>query len=400
MMRLAWIILIGLGVVWGQGRRVDPPALAESGMAFLTTGPDGRVYLSWIDPENGGHALRYARWEGTQWGKPETIAAGKNWFVNWADFPSLAVGADGSMLAHWLTRAEGGGKFGYGIRVARRAPGGGWREIHGMSLKETEDYAGFLSFGAGGALYLAPPAEGASGGSAHAGHDDHGHRKTLRFLRLRADGSVESDNELDSDVCSCCQTSVVETGRGLLGAYRDHREGEIRDISVVRFVDGAWTAPKTLHPDGWKINGCPTEGPSVAAGGDGRAGIAWLTRANGVAKIQMALSKDGGATFAAPVRIDSGNPLGRPMLTPWGPGEYLAVWLEKAEGTAADVRMRRVRADGRMGAAMTVARSAASRTTGFPKAVVSGNQVIVAWRNGSVRAVVLHKNEILSGENK
>ncbi len=380
------VVFAALAAVAAQPVRIDPPALAESGMPYLTTAPDGALYMSWIDMENGGHALRFAKWDGTKWSRPETIAAGKNWFVNWADFPSLAVLPDGTMMAHWLTRGTGGGKFGYGIRVARR-DGGKWREIHGMSLDEKEDYAGFLSFAGAGAVYLSPPTDEAP--AAHAGHDEHGHRKTLRFLQFKADGSVAGDAEIDTDVCSCCQTAMARTAKGLIAAYRDHREGEIRDISIVRFVDGAWTKPRTLHADGWKINGCPTEGPSIATGAEDSLAIAWLTRANAEPKVQLALSANGGAAFAAPLRVDGGNPLGRPSVTRLDGSSYLVAWLEKTQGTRAEIRLRRVSAEGAIGPAIVVADVAASRTTGFPKVAVAGDQIVLAWRDEHVRAGVL-----------
>lgn len=159
-MRIAILAMIACGVT-AQVRNVDPPALANSGMPFLTEGPAGSVYLSWIDPlEEKEHALRFSRWRGSTWSEPETIARGRNWFVNWGDFPSLSVLPDGSMLAHWLTRSEGAGTYGYGIRVAKREPSApGWRQIHGMSLDEKVDYAGFLTFvpGRNAAIYLSPP---------------------------------------------------------------------------------------------------------------------------------------------------------------------------------------------------------------------------------------------------
>jgi len=397
MIRVGLAVAVLTVVAAAQPVRIDPPALVESGMPYLTTAPDGALYLSWIDMENGGHSLRFAKWEGAKWSRPETIAAGKNWFVNWADFPSLAVLPDGTMLAHWLTRGTGGGKFGYGIRVARRA-GGTWREVHGMSLDEKEDYAGFLSFAGTGAVYLSPPSGAAP--AAHSGHDDHGHRKTLRFLQLRPDGGVASDAEIDADVCSCCQTAMARTAKGLIAAYRDHREGEIRDISVVRFIDGAWTKPRTLHADGWKINGCPTEGPSIATGAEDRLAIAWLTRANAEPKVQMALSANGGAVFTAPLRVDGGNPLGRPSVARLNGSSYLVAWLEKTQGTRAEIRLRRVTAEGVAGPAIAVADVAASRTTGFPKVAVAGDQIVLAWRDERVRAAVLPIHTFLKKETK
>ena len=81
-------------------------------------------------------------------------------------------------------------------------------------------------------------------------------------------GVAENEEELDARVCDCCQTAAVATQRGLLVAYRDRGPDEVRDISVVRFESGRWTEPHPLHSDGWKIAGCPVNGPAMDATSD------------------------------------------------------------------------------------------------------------------------------------
>jgi hypothetical protein len=385
-LRLTCAYLFLVGMATAQWNPANPPAKSGSGMPFLTKSPSGLIYLSWIDPEGGrGHALRIARWSGADWTQMETISQGENWFVNWADFPSVSVAADGSMLAHWLARPENGGKYGYGIRVARRAPGpqGRWSMVAAFNENDPVDYAGFLSFAGRSAAYLSPPS--AKPAVAHQGHDaEEAHLKTLRFAAFAADGKVLRDSEIDGDVCSCCQTASAETPSGLLIAYRDHLPGEIRDISVIRIQDGKASQPAVLHRDGWQINGCPTEGPTMAAAGRA-VGIAWMTRAGGISRLQLSWSQDGGAQFRAPVRADDGNPLGRPHLVAVNDAESLLVWLERV-GSGAEIRLRRVGAGGRLGASVKVAAVPASRTTGLPRIAVRGQQVLVAWREDAVRA--------------
>lgn len=396
-MKLALFTLLALSSIHSQPRSIDPPAKNDSGMPFLTSGPDGAVYLAWTESTPAKeNALRFSKWNGVTWSAPETIAQGRHWFTNWADFGSLTVLKDGSMLAHWLPRAEAGSKFGYGIRIARRDPDKPvWRNIHGVSLDEKVDYAGFFTFApqSGAATYLAPPSDGTKTSSAHD-HDAEGHRKTLRFVEFRADGSVGAENEIDADVCSCCQTALGKTRTGWIAAYRDHLPGEIRDISVIRYAAGAWTAPQPLHRDGWKINGCPTDGPSLHSGGGSRVAIAWLTRANGVPKVQLAISKDDGRTFGAPLRIDSGNPLGRPSIALYDESTYLITWLERLASGQVEVRIRRVTADGAASEPITVSQAPLGRASGFPKAIVSGDNIILAWRDDRVRAVLLKKSDL------
>lgn len=365
-------------------RPIDPPAALESGMPFLATSSNGTIYLSWIDMLGGkDHALRFSRWTGKAWAAPETIATGNHWFVNWADFPALAVLDDGSMLAHWLQRAPGDGKYGYGIQVARRSPRENkWTKIHGMSLDETSDYAGFLTFvpGEGKAVFLSPPSS-----AQHAGHDEH--RKTMRFISFQTGGAVESDIEVDADTCSCCPTAIGRTKQGLIAAYRDH-QGEIRDISIIRQLNGRWTSPQTLHPDGWKINGCPTDGPSLITHGD-RVSIAWLTRAGGEAKVQLATSINAGETFAPPQRLDSGNPLGRPAIALAPDGSAAVAWIEKTEGEHNELRLRRIQKDGTSSEPLVVSKLPPARLSGFPKIAFSGENLVVVWRDQRVRAAIV-----------
>lgn len=375
-----------------QVHPADPPARPGSGMPFLAMGKSGPL-LSWLEPLDGkGHQLRLARWTGESWSEPATIAQGNNWFVNWADFPAVTELPGGTLLAHWLERV-GNGKYGYGIRVARSASlAGPWSPEWLAQPSDPEDYSGFLAFLSGphgnGAVYLAPP-PAAGSAKGHGGHD--GHRKTLRFTSFNHAGAPGIDRELDADVCSCCQTAVVATRRGLVVAYRDHQPGEIRDISIVRLTQGQWSGPQTLHADNWLINACPTEGPAMAAADDAVA-IAWMTRAQDKPRVQAIFSRNGGVQFGAPVRIDDGNPLGRPAAVLLGE-DLLVVWLEKTAG-GAEVRLRRVTPRGALGKSVVIAPVTAARSTGFPKLVVVGKRILIAWREERVRAGWLDAAEV------
>ena len=43
------------------------PAGPGSAEPNLTVAPDGRVYLTWLEPADSGHALRFAVHDGTRW---------------------------------------------------------------------------------------------------------------------------------------------------------------------------------------------------------------------------------------------------------------------------------------------------------------------------------------------
>jgi hypothetical protein len=381
----------------------------ESGMPYLTKGPDGRIHLSWVDYlSDGGHALRTASWDGRRWSQPETIASGQRWFVNWADAPSIAVMPSGAMFAHWLSRGAESGKYGYGIRIAHKsASGGAWHEVHGINLEDKVDYAGFLRFApdAPFAVYLSPPAKEATESAlSHEQHDaqataaenphEDGHRKTFRLVEFDEDGGFIRDREVDSDVCSCCPTAVGRSNDGWIAAYRDRRAGEIRDISVIRFDGKSWSQPQNLHADGWEIHGCPTEGPSIASI-DKDVAIAWLTRANERARIQYVISHDGGASFGDAVLLDDGSPLGRPQLVPLDAESFLAAWLEKSESSHLDIRIRRIHRDGTRGASTTVAKAPAGRAAGLPRIIVHDDEIVLAWRDQRVQTQHLSVSQFL-----
>lgn len=369
-------------------------------MPYFAQGPAGEVLLSWIDPlgdaaKPAGHALRWSRYTGSGWSAPETVATGNNWFVNWADFPALNALPDGTLLAHWLDRSGQGGRYGYGIRVARRdAKQGTWREVHAVNLAASTDYAGFLSFvpGEAMAVFLAPPPaaqqHNQSGDPAdHGSHEEH--RKTVRFVDLKNAKPVEV--EMDADACTCCPTTVVRTPRGLVAAFRDHLPGEIRDISVTRYSNGKWSTPKPVANDGWEINGCPTDGPSLAADGK-HVALAWLTRAKGQARVQIALSQDSAVTFSTPLQVDAGNPLGRPAVVRLNAEAWLVTWLEKA-ASGSLLQARRIGRNGVPGPVATIAKVPGARASGMPKVAVAQGQVLFAWRDERVKVVAANAAE-------
>lgn len=88
-------------------RSLDSPAAPRSGVPNLYGASDGRVFLTWIEPMGDkGHKLRFASRNGGNWSEPRTIAERVNWFVNWADFPSLVALQDGALVAHWLVKSS------------------------------------------------------------------------------------------------------------------------------------------------------------------------------------------------------------------------------------------------------------------------------------------------------
>lgn len=352
---------------------VEMPTPAGPGSAEpnLSTAPDGTVLLSWIEPDSAGHALRYAVLDDAGWTAARTIVRGTDWFVNWADFPSVVQLADSTLAAHWLQR-QGEGTYAYGVRIARSRDGGEtWSEPITPHRDASPAEHGFVTLydagaGALGAVWL--------DGRRYAAGDE---VMTLRHTTIGPDGTTGPEHELDARVCDCCQTTVAQSDERLLVFYRDRSEEEVRDIGVVALEDSAWTAPRIVHADDWRIDACPVNGPQSDARGS-HVALAWFTAAGDEPRVNVVFSSDGGRTFGAPVRIDDGAPGGRVDLLMLDDGSAVVSWLERVDGSA-EIRLRRIAPEGTMSAPTVITRTAAERASGFPRMTRSGSTILLAW---------------------
>jgi len=213
-------------------------------------------------------------------------------------------------------------------------------------------------------------------GTADGGHSSGG-AMSVRFTTLLPDATLGAEVLLDGRTCECCGTALAATGDGLVAAYRDRSETEIRDIAVVRGGGETWTEPALVAAQGWEIPGCPVNGPQLSASGADVA-AAWYTGAGGEPQVYVAFSTDGGASFGAASRVDEGAPLGRVDIERLDDGSAIVTWLEAAGGDPR-ILARRVRTDGSLDAPLLVARTSGERASGFPRMVRVGGEVVFAW---------------------
>ena len=167
------------------------------------------------------------------------------------------------------------------------------------------------------------------------------------------------------------------TSEGLIVVYRDRSATEVRDIYLVRQVNGSWTAPQPVFADNWQINGCPVNGPSIAADGS-RVAVAWFSSVADTPRVKVAFSTDAGATFGQPIQVDDGKNVGRVDTLLLPDGSALVCWLA-GDVQGGEIKVRRVRADGTLGPAAVIARTDISRSSGFPRLARRGNEVHFAW---------------------
>ena len=404
-------------------REIDSPAAAGSGSPNLSVGPDGRVYLSWIEPVQSkgskGYALKFAvRSRGGRWSTPRTITQGANRF----DSSILAL-PEGSLAAYWLTKS-GPGMHVNDVNLSISRDGGRtWGKAIVPHHDRTPTARGFVSMiPAGGGIAIVwldgrkmmggdrGAAEHGPAGKARAGasqhtvgsdnqHADGDHRAighgqaasememSLMYTTIGLDGTLGEEVLLDGRVCECCTTSATPTPDGMAVVYRDRSEKEVRDISIVRLKNGRWSEPKPLSKDGWEINGCPVNGPVISSAGQNVA-VAWFTAARDQPRVYAALSADGGVTFCQQILVADGNPLGRVDIIALPSGNALVSWVERTSG-GAEVHARIVKADRSKAPAIVVAET----SIGVPRMKMSGDEVVMAWTNSrnikKVRTAIL-----------
>lgn len=355
------------------------PAAPGSGEPNLFASKDGHIYLSWIE-DVGEHkvALKFALRENDGWSEPKTVAEGDNWFVNWADFPSLVALDNGTLAVHWLAKS-GKGTYAYNVNIAFSKDGGDtWSAPLFPHRDGTETEHGFVSFlpwqnNRLFAVWL----DGRNFAESTNDHGDAGKEMTIRFAAIDADGNLSDEAELDSRTCECCQTSAALLPNGAIVAYRDRSENEIRDIYIVRNENGVWSEPQLVFADNWQIQGCPVNGPSIATQGN-KVAIAWFATPDQEPQVKVIFSEDGGKTFDAPLQIDDGDPFGRVDVILLPDGAALVSWMEY-KGEEGAIKICRVQRDGTKSDSQTIALSGAKRASGFPRMVHNNNEIVFAW---------------------
>lgn len=358
------------------------PAGGNVAQPSLSQTPSGELILSWIRrlPE-GGHRLElsvYSR-QG-QWSPVRVIASGKNFFVNWADFPATQVLEDGSIWAHNLEK-NGDGTYSYDVILRRsRDQGKTWSPAFRLNAAVQAEH-GFVSLWPWaknqlGAAWL----DGGTNAATHAQHEAHGHGGGMMSLRVAVvDANLEKIQEwpVDLSTCDCCQTDAARTARGPVVVYRDRTKGEIRDIYTTRFNGKKWTPPSRVHDDNWLMPACPVNGPAISAYQD-KVWTAWFTSAR-QPSVRIAYSKDAGDHFEPMREVAAKNVHGRVDLL----SDKNSVWVSwlVEENTRQTVWLAQYSHDLKIEKQRFPLPSiaGAGRATGFPRMQLLKDKIYIAW---------------------
>lgn len=335
----------------------------------IISGPVRGFTVSYVD----GDALRYriVDPDGTM-ADARTIPT-HGLIANSADAPSIAAGGS-AMYAQWQERSGRGSA----IRIARTSDDGATWSAPVQPHPDMKSEFGFVS--------MLPTGERKmtfvwlDGRKLEGGEEGQGDMQ-LRAATLGPDDKITGETLIDPRVCDCCQTSLARAGDGIIVAYRDRSPAEIRDIAVARLSG----VSNLVHADGYHIEGCPVNGPSIDAL-DNRSVVAWFTAAGGTNQVNVAFSGAWAWAFESPITLARGNEVvGRVDARLLPDGSAIVTWVEM--GARPAVMAAQVRRDGTIESSQPVTRSAPE---GFPRIALSHDNVAVAWTAaGSPRRVRL-----------
>ena len=337
---------------------------------------NGSLTLSWISSKEENKAsLNYSRYMEGRWIKPQVIASGSDWFINWADFPAHAINQDLIITSHLKKSASG--KYTYDVVLNLQKLSGekikedfllntdGVKAEHGFVSIIANNKKGFFITWLDGRNTIEKKLDG-----------DH-KPMTIRFAEITDKGDVIKESELDASTCDCCQTSIAITNDGPIVVYRDRGEKEVRDIYSVKNINGTWEEPNVVHDDGWIINGCPVNGPKVAVNSKDLA-IAWFTVFNDNPLVNVSFSKNNGNSFGAPVKVNDHDAIGRVDVSFLNDKEVIVSYME-VDDIGTYLRIKKVSFDGKISEPITISKIDGGRNTGVPQLEIIDSEIFIVW---------------------
>ena len=334
--------------------------------------------LSWISSEEDKDAiLFYSQYKDNKWSEPISIASGSDWFVNWADFPANAINED-LILTSYLKKSASG-TYTYDVVLNLETLLGekikenfllntdGVQAEHGFVSMIPTNEKGFFITWLDGRNTIEDTREG------------HHKAMTIRFAEISDTGEILNENELDATTCDCCQTSIALSNEGPIVVYRNRSEDEIRDIYITKYRNGIWEHPIPVNNDGWKINGCPVNGPKVIVNKTTTA-VAWFTAADDNPKVNLSFSVSDKDEFNLPIQLNDLDAIGRVDVAFINSKEVLVSYMEFDDNDTY-LKVKKVSVEGEVSKAFIISKIDSGRDTGVPQLEVMDNIVYLVWTN-------------------
>ena len=366
----------------GSGDSTGDLSVAELSEVFTVAG--GRtprlslsgngLLLSWQQVNGKITQLNYAQISGNRVGLPHTAMAGENWLINYADYAMVSNLGNDYWLAAWLVRSEKGLPD-YHFKIAQSFDAGKhWSTATKPFSGPPVGQQGFVS------------ALSTDKGALLTWIGSHDKRYALYSGHLDKQGRWSRVFMVDRDNCSCCHPEMARIGAQTAVVYRDRSSEEIRDIAISFKQSGGWSEPRIVAEDGWRMSGCPVNGPALVSLGQSYA-VAWFSAPSDKSRIRVkAVSADGRSQV---IRLDDENVLGYIDAVAIDAENVLIGWLS---GTR-NIQLSLQRLDlkhFRLGPRRKL--SLPDLRLGFPSLAVSDDRVWIAYESTDNRAQLLSAN--------
>jgi len=352
----------------------------NSSESFLLSTNDN-LFISWTEQVADSNFLYISKLEDNSWSEKSIIKKGKDWFVNWADFPSISYNEISNSLFSFHLQKSSEETFSYDVNYHINQ-GSSWKDMQKIHDDNTFSEHGFVSSIPYKDGFMVSWLDGRN--TYGKGHD--GHAKgamTIRSAILDNTGKIVDESLIDGMVCDCCQTSMTISNDIPIIVYRDRSKDEIRDIYYSRYIDSNWTDPQPIHDDEWEINGCPVNGPNIDSNEE-KVVVSWFSASNGRPKVNLKFSRDNGRTFGDKILVDNieNSPIGRVDVEFISSDEVIISWLSTVEGKG-KLLMRKIGVNGSVGEIKVIDEVSTERSTGFPQIEKFNDNIYISWTDNT-----------------
>ena len=351
MRRVLALVAVG-ALLAGAGPAVSPPTRVELSHpgrghevhlsgAAVVAAADGTPVVTWASQEGNDNVLYAAR---VGRGAPVRVNPPGTSVDSLHQPPGIAAGRDGEIYVTWSSRkpVPVGGLFASDLQLSTSRDGGAtWSHVRVSDDQPTSHSFEGLAVAPDGAVVV-------------AWIEMRGDNKAATMLaRVTEHGTrVAEPIRLDAgETCVCCRVDVSAGPSDSVNVlWRKVFADNIRDMVLAVSRDGGRTfaAPALVHADNWKITACPHRGGSIAADGRGRLYAVWYTEATeGRPDVLFATSTDA-RRFSPPRRLhtSTGSIPDQARLAVDSAGRAVVVW-EDSTAVRRRVVMRTTRDGGR-----------------------------------------------------
>jgi hypothetical protein len=231
-------------------------------------------------------------------------------------------------------------------------------------------------------------------GAVAASHHDHAAMSTTldgvamaqksKLFVAALDGTAPA-RAVTGGVCYCCKTAIAAAADGTVYmAWRHVYPGNIRDIAFSYSRDGGRTfaAPVRVSDDHWTLEGCPDDGPALAVDRGGRIHVVWPTLVTEHDAETIALfyaTSHDGKRFTPRQRIAALGMPHHPQITIGFDDAPVVTWDESAKGSRRAAMARVVAGSG---GRHRLAHEILGEIALYPVVAAVRGGIVAAWTSG------------------